>query len=105
MEKDEGVGPFFRKITQVRDQLSAIGVPIDDDDILQIVFYGIPSSWETFLDVVSGRKTQTNLHRLWHDCLEEEGRIQSISNENKEGNLSLTSKAKKFNKSFPPKKK
>ena len=34
MEKDESVAPFFTKIAQVRDQLSAIGVPVDDDDLL-----------------------------------------------------------------------
>ena len=44
MNKDEGVAPFFTKIAQVRDQLSAIGVPMDDDDLVQTVFDGLPSS-------------------------------------------------------------
>ena len=80
MDKDEGVAPFFTKIAQVRDQLSAIGVPVDDDDLVQTIFDGLPSSWETFLAVVSGRKTQPNFDRLWHDCLEEDGRLQSRTN-------------------------
>ena len=75
MEKDEGVAPFFTKNAQVRDQLSAIGVPIDDDDLVHVVFDGLPSSWETFLDAVSGQETQPNFDILWHDCLEEEGII------------------------------
>ena len=69
MEKDEGVASFFIKISQVRDQLSAIGTLVDDDDLVQTVFDGLPSSWETFLVVVSGRETQSNFDRLWHDCL------------------------------------
>ena len=34
MNKDEGVAPFFTKIAQVRDQLSAIGMIVDDDDLV-----------------------------------------------------------------------
>ena len=105
MEKDEGVDPFFTKIAQVRDQLSAIGVLVDDDDLVQIVFDGLPSSWEAFLAAVSGHETQPNFDRLWHDYLEEEGRIQSKANGAKEGNLALTAKTKKFKEPFPPKKK
>ena len=105
MEKYEGVAPFFTKIAQVRDQLSAIGVPVDDDDLVQTVFYGLPSSWETFLAAVRGRETRPNFDRLWNDCLEEGGKIQSIPNGTKEGNLALITKTKKFKKSFPPKKK
>ena len=49
MNKDEGVGPFFTKIAQVRDQLTAIGITVDDDDLMQTVVDGLPNSWETFL--------------------------------------------------------
>ena len=54
---------------------------------------------------VGGRESQPNFDRLWHDCLEEEGRIQSITNGAKEGNLALTTKTRKFKKPFPQKKK
>ena len=47
VEKDEGATSFFCKIPQVRDQLLAIGVSVDDGDLVQTVF-GLPSSWEPF---------------------------------------------------------
>ena len=99
------VWPPSQKIAKVRDQHCDIGVLVDDDNLVQTVFDGLPNSWETFLAVVSGRETQRNFDKLWHDCLEEEGRIQSRANGAKEGNLALTTKTKKFKKSFPPKKK
>ena len=68
MNKDEGVGPFFTKIAQVRDQLTAIGITMDDDDLVQTVFDGFPNSWETFLAAISGRENQPNFDRLWHDA-------------------------------------
>ena len=72
MNKDEGVGLFFTKIAQVRDQLTAIGITVDDDDLIQTVVNGLPNSWETFLAEVSGRENKPNFYRLWNDCLEEE---------------------------------
>ena len=41
MNRDEGVGSFFTKIAQVRDQLTAIGITVDDDDLVQTVFDGL----------------------------------------------------------------
>ena len=40
MNKDEGVGPFFTKIAQVRDQLTAIGIAVDDNDLVQMGHQG-----------------------------------------------------------------
>ena len=54
LNKDESVGSFFTKIAQVRDQLIAIGITVDDDDLVQTVVDGLPSSWETLMASVSG---------------------------------------------------
>ena len=54
LNKDEGVGSFFTKIKQVRDQLLAIGVIVDDDDLVQTVVDGSQAlgkhSWHLFVD-------------------------------------------------------
>ena len=44
LNKDEGVGSFFTKIAQVRDQLIVISVVVDDDDLVQTMVDGLPSS-------------------------------------------------------------
>ena len=64
MNRDEGVGPFFTKIAQVSDQLTAIGITVDDDDLVQIIVDGLANSWETFLASVGGRENQPNFDRL-----------------------------------------
>jgi hypothetical protein len=79
MGKDETIAAFFSKIVQTRDQLTTIGVVVDDDDLGQTVVDGLPESWGTFLASVNGREAQPNFERLWHDCLEEEGRLKSIN--------------------------
>ena len=63
LNKDEGVGSFFMKIAPVRDQLIAIGITVDDDDLVQTVVDGLPSSWETFMASVSGRENHPTFER------------------------------------------
>ena len=41
MEKDESVNSFFTKISHLKDQLLAIGVSVDDDDLVQTMFDGL----------------------------------------------------------------
>lgn len=56
IEKDESVNSSFMKSSHIKDQLLAIGVVVDDDDLVQTVVYGLPPSWETFLSSVNGRE-------------------------------------------------
>ena len=77
MEKDESVNSLFTKISHLKDQLLAIGVSVDDDDLVQIVFDGLTSDWEAYLVAVNGREDEPSFERLWHDCLQEESRIQT----------------------------
>ena len=66
------IASFFSKISQIRKQLMAIGVKVDDDDLVQALVDGLPTTWETFLATINGREIQPSFDRLWHDCLEEE---------------------------------
>ena len=54
LNKDESVGSFFTKIKHVRDQLIAIGITVDDDDLVQTMVDGLPRSCEAFMASVSG---------------------------------------------------
>jgi hypothetical protein len=96
MGKDETISAFFSKISQTRDQLATIGVVIDDDDLVQTAVDGLPESWETFLSSFNGREVQPNFERLWHDCLEEEGRLKSINEPSTVKDHALSVKAKKW---------
>ena len=86
-----------------------ISVTVDDGDLVQIVVDGLPPSWETFLAGINAHENLLDFERLWHDCLQEEGRIQSRNGPSKEENLALTTRTrrgKRFTsqKKFPPQK-
>jgi hypothetical protein len=99
MGKDETISSFFSKISQIRDQRAKIGVAVDVDDLLQTIVDGLPGSWETFLSSVNGREVQPNFKRLWHDCMEEEGRLKSINEPSTMKYHALSVKAKKWKRS------
>ena len=61
MEKDVSVNSFFTKISHLKDQLLAIGVSVDDDDLVQTVFDRITFAWEAYLVVVNGHEVQISL--------------------------------------------
>ena len=64
MEKHETVATFFSKISQLRDQFMAIGDKVEDNDLVQTIFDGLPVTWETFLAAVNGREVQPSFDRL-----------------------------------------
>ena len=96
MEKGDSVEAFCSKIAQIRDQLRVTGVTIDDDDLVQAIYDGLPpSSWESFLSSITGRSSQPTFESLWHDCLEEESRILTRERPPKEDHLALSAKFKR----------
>jgi hypothetical protein len=103
MGKGETIAVFFSKIAQTRDQLTTIGVAVDDDDLVQTAVDGLLESWEIFLASVNGREAQPNFERLWHDCLEEEGRLKSRNEHSTIRDHALLVKAKRWKK-FPQRK-
>jgi hypothetical protein len=69
-------------------------VIVDDDDLEQEIFHGLPSSWETFLSNVSGRDIQPMFESLSHDFLQEESHAATRSEPMKEEHSSLASRFK-----------
>jgi hypothetical protein len=103
MGKDETIVVFFSKIVQTRDQLTSIGVVVDDDDLVQTAGDGLPDSWEIFLASINEKEAQPNFKRLWHDCLGEERRLKSRNEHSTVRDHALSVKAKRWKKFPQPK--
>jgi hypothetical protein len=91
MDKGESMASFYSRIAQMRDYLLVTGVIVDNDDLVEAIFDGLPSSWETFLSSVSGREIQPKFERLLNDCLQEESRRATRSEPTKQEHSSLAS--------------
>jgi hypothetical protein len=75
MPKDDTITTFFMNISEIRDQLSAIGETIIDRELVMITLNALPIHWEPFIQSINGREDLPQFDRLWEDCTHEETRL------------------------------
>jgi hypothetical protein len=68
MTKDDTIATFFMKISEIKDQLGAIGETITERDIVMITLNALPSHWEPFIQSIIGRLYLPQFDCLWEDC-------------------------------------
>ena len=89
MTKVDTIATYFMKISQLKEQLIAIGETVDDEDLVAVALDGLPLSWETYVQGINARENQPSFDRLWTDCLQEEGGIMNKSGPPNEENQAL----------------
>jgi hypothetical protein len=113
MTKADTVATFFMKISEIRDQLGAIGETISDKELVLTTLNALPRHWEPFLQSISGRADLPNFDRLWTNCTQEETRLiaRGVQDSPHDDNHALAFHTKKgrinrrsFNKAFKDKK-
>jgi hypothetical protein len=94
----DNVTDYLMRITQIRDQLAAIGETVLEEELVNIALNGFTKSWEPFIMGIYARELLLKWERLWDDCIQEETWKESRSG--KQGgvgdeNLALVNKTKK----------
>jgi hypothetical protein len=85
MPKSDTIASYLMRITQIHDQLLAIGETIDDTELVNVALNGFLGSWEPFVMGIYAREKFPPFDRSWIDCIQEEARIES-KNGRKRGN-------------------
>ena len=75
MIKSESIASYFMRTTKLRDKLRTSGHHIEYKELIMTTLNGIPPSWESFIQTISGRTKLPKFGRLWIDCTQEETRI------------------------------
>lgn len=75
MDRSESIDSYFRRVTELRDQLGDVGKTISTKELSIYILRGLLDSWESFVDSVSGRSKMPKYDRLWADCTKEEARL------------------------------
>ena len=63
------------RISELKNQLSTIGDPISDKELVMNTFNGLPSSWEAFIQSLFGQPKLPMFDRIWVVCMQEETRL------------------------------
>jgi hypothetical protein len=96
MNKSETVSNYFMRISQIKDQLAAIGDAVEDVELVTTTLNGFPSSWDPFVQGICARSKLPKFDKLWSDCSQEESRLISKSQKtNDDENQSLATHVKK----------
>ena len=100
MAKGEGVIPYLTRITQIRDELAAVGEKIEDPELVRIALDGFTKSWDLFVRCVVAQEKLPEWQRLWDDFVQEEIKLGQSSGSSSsphivdEEGLALASKGK-----------
>ena len=77
MNDDESITSYFVRISQLRDQLQSIEEIISEKELVNIVFNGLPKTWDAFSANMNTRKEYPTFEELWNCCTQEESRINA----------------------------
>ena len=62
-----GVVPYLTRLTQIRDELGAIGSKTKDEELVRITLNGFYKPWDTFVKGVVDRENISDWHKLWDE--------------------------------------
>ena len=101
MKKSESEDSYFTRVAEIRDQLGNAGEEIPDKELSIYILRGLPITWESFVQSVTGRDNLPMYDQLWADCTKEESRLMAKTGETREENQALAARWKgKQKKSF-----
>ena len=74
MSKGEGMASYLTKITQLRDELAAIGEVVEGTEMVRTTLNGVTQEWSVFVQTIIDRENMSTWDRLWDDLIQEETR-------------------------------
>eukprot|EP00253_Pinus_taeda_P029250 PITA_29250 len=89
---------YLTKITNVRDELAAVGEVIPPTELVWIAVNGLPRSWMNFADWVCARETLPTWERFWDDCIQTEirkGQLGAAKPVEQDEDVALLARGKK----------
>jgi hypothetical protein len=97
MSRSDNVTSYLMRITQIRDQLAAVGEKVTDAELVNTTLNGFSKSWEPFVKGICAREKLPSFEKLWDDFIQEETREESKASRQggSDENLALVSQARK----------
>ena len=75
MSKGESIQDYFTRVSQFKEQLSAIGYTLDEDELVRNALNGLTRPWNSFTQSLCDRKGSMNFDIVWEYFIQEEARV------------------------------
>ena len=100
MNKGENITTYLTRITQVHDELGAIGEVIESVELVRTTLNGVAKPWVVFMESVVASEHMPSWDHLWDEFIQEKnqrGYVQGSTSHKKddEENADLAAKGKK----------
>ena len=92
--RDESVQSYFLKLTEIRDNLLAIGETIADREMVLIALGGLSSEWHVFNTTILNNNVIPDFKEVLLRCVQEETTMKEYENE---GNVAFAAHSRKKN--------
>ena len=67
MARGESVTSYLTRVSQVRDELAAVGEVVDNTELIRVALNGFSKSWESFVRGIVARENMPSWERPWDD--------------------------------------
>jgi hypothetical protein len=108
MHSSETIQSYFTKVSQIKEQLEAIGDIVEEAEIVMTTLNDLPKSWESFIQGIYSRRKLAKFSGLWKDCTQEETRLaareEKLGNDENQELVAHTRKGKSRKEDHPHKK-
>ena len=87
MAKSKGMIPYITRISQVRDELAAVGEVVFGSELVWTTLNGVAKPWAVFVEAIVARENLPSWGRLFDDFVKEETQrvlAQGISSNSRE---------------------
>lgn len=84
MTRFYNVTSYLMRITQIRDQLAAIGEKVTEAELVNVALNGFTKPWKPFVKGICARKHIPDWQRLWDYCIQEDTREESRASKSRE---------------------
>ena len=91
-KRDDSISTYFVKLSQIRDQLTAVGESIPDREMVLTAMAGLPYDWAPYVKGACARGKLPTFDEFWVECIQEEIRENAIPPKEKEEEITLATK-------------
>jgi len=95
MSHGESIQDYFTRVSQIKEQLEAVGDKLDEDELVMTALNGLTRPWESFIQMMCARKESMMFEVVWEDCIQEETRVANREALLKEDDQALATHTKK----------
>ena len=95
MQDSESIQSYFTRVSQLREQIEAIGDSVEEAELVMTTMNGLPRPWDPFIKGICSRRKLTKFSRLWEDCTQEEARLEAREEKLGQEDQALTVQARR----------